>query len=263
MCGLMRIFALEVMELSFHKDSYAITVVDGSMASTDVVKKVEIDTGIVKIPDMFFSGSSLTVSWGSCSVSVESIPALRGCLIDAFDKDSENAKSLLGLHLRRKVLGKLEVRHASVWSAGAAVHSLEKLLNNHDWTYTTTYWGSVSPCNCENSSSGMECREDFLPWDLLKSTSEPVLFFKEVHLWEDELSDNGFSRMSAKVRVMNSFFYVLIKFEMRLDGVVDSRSLETRIFHRFGSNEVLREFRWIENGTEITAHRSQQTVHVK
>ena len=60
-------------------------------------------------------------------------------------------------------------------------------------------------------------------------------------LYEDELADNGIAMLSCKIRVMPARLLLLVRFFMRLDGVV-FRIRDTRVFVEFGSQEVIREY---------------------
>jgi len=70
--------------------------------------------------------------------------------------------------------------------------------------------------------------------------NDAILFFDEVHLFEDELDDNGVSIMTAKIRVMPSCFLVLLRFWLRIDHVLFN-IIDTRLYHQFGTPFVLRE----------------------
>uniref|UniRef100_A0A8C4N8V1 TIP41-like protein n=1 Tax=Eptatretus burgeri TaxID=7764 RepID=A0A8C4N8V1_EPTBU len=70
---------------------------------------------------------------------------------------------------------------------------------------------------------------------------EPILFFEDVVLFEDELHDHGISILSVKVRVMPSGFFLLLRFFLRVDGVV-IRVNDTRIYHQADTSYLLREF---------------------
>lgn len=72
-----------------------------------------------------------------------------------------------------------------------------------------------------------------------------ILFYDDVPLYEDELHDHGGSELGVRVRVMPHAFFVLARLFVRVDAVV-FRILDTRVFHAFGSNEVIRE----SNGME-------------
>lgn len=67
-----------------------------------------------------------------------------------------------------------------------------------------------------------------------------ILFYDDVPLYEDELHDHGGSELNVRVRVMPHAFFVLARLFVRVDAVV-FRIFDTRVFHSFGSNEVVRE----------------------
>ncbi|QSL64745.1 hypothetical protein MERGE_002047 [Pneumocystis wakefieldiae] len=96
--------------------------------------------------------------------------------------------------------------------------------------------------------------DEAIPLDKLKRR-DPILFFEEVILYEDELSDNGMSLLSIKVRVMPERLLLLQRFFMRLDNVI-FRIRDTRIYIEFSTGKVLREY--IEK--EASYHKVLQKV---
>merc|ERR1712187_837146 len=65
-----------------------------------------------------------------------------------------------------------------------------------------------------------------------------------------ELDDCGLSRLITRVRVMPSFWFALLSFELRVDGVL-IRDVCTRLFCHFDRpNQVLREWTWREASYE-------------
>lgn len=66
-------------------------------------------------------------------------------------------------------------------------------------------------------------------------------------LYEDELHDHGGSELNVRVRVMPHAFFVLARLFVRVDAVV-FRIFDTRVFHSFGSHEVVRESCGLEAG---------------
>ncbi|KAJ1914052.1 Tap42 interacting protein, partial [Tieghemiomyces parasiticus] len=105
-----------------------------------------------------------------------------------------------------------------------SLHHAKAPVKKYDWTYSTTYSGTL-----KNSPYGeFEPTEDHINYDKLK-IPEPILFFDETVLYEDELADNGVSITSVKVR-----------FLMRVDGVA-FRLFDTRVYHEFGKNYLMRE----------------------
>ena len=69
---------------------------------------------------------------------------------------------------------------------------------------------------------------------------EPILFYKSLLLFEDFLHDNGISQLSLKIRVMPSCWFVLLRYWLRVDGVL-MRMRDTRCFHAFGTKKIIRE----------------------
>ncbi|EEY70109.1 uncharacterized protein PITG_06677 [Phytophthora infestans T30-4] len=127
---------------------------------------------------------------------------------------------------------------------------VKELDITYDWTYSTDYKGSLQrliksenvPVTFTKSEEDpqVETTSERINFEKLKER-EPILWFEDVALYEDELHDHGTSAMSVKVRVMPSGFYVLSRYWMRLDHVV-VRLHETRIHHLFGTNHFLREY---------------------
>ena len=70
---------------------------------------------------------------------------------------------------------------------------------------------------------------------------EKILFFDEVVLYEDELDDNGCAKLSVKLRVMQSGFFILQRFYLRVDQTL-IRVYDTRIYFEAENNFLLREY---------------------
>lgn len=78
--------------------------------------------------------------------------------------------------------------------------------------------------------------------DLSKLTSqEPILFYQDICLYEDELSDHGVAKLSVKVRAMRNNFFVLLRFFLRVDKVL-IRMNDTRLYWESGKSYLLREY---------------------
>lgn len=145
---------------------------------------------------------------------------------------------------------------------------------DYDWTYSTTWPGSVGdispqpllstqstpsciPSNLRPLSSpsappssnapwfepGTDPARDRIPVERLGASSgEPILFYDDIVLYEDELADNGSSIVNVKVRVMPSGFLVLQRFFLRVDDVV-FRVFDTRLYCQFAPAPVPRSLR--------------------
>ena len=70
-----------------------------------------------------------------------------------------------------------------------------------------------------------------LDMKLLRRRDIPILHYVDLPLYEDEMDDNGSSVLRVRLRVMPSFFFVLLRHVLRVDGVL-IRQRETRIFHK-------------------------------
>jgi hypothetical protein len=58
-----------------------------------------------------------------------------------------------------------------------------------------------------------------IPFHLLQDTSQPILLYDDIHLFEDDLHDNGESSLNIKIRVMPKCWYVLQRLFVRVDYV--------------------------------------------
>ena len=79
-----------------------------------------------------------------------------------------------------------------------------------------------------------------IPLDRL-SQSNTVLKYWQIPLFDDELNDNGLSMSNFRFRIMKDCFFGLLRHYLRVDNVV-VRIMDTRIFHSYGDNYVLRDF---------------------
>lgn len=147
-----------------------------------------------------------------------------------------------------------------------------------DWTFSTDYAGTLAryeraegsgggsgeaPLTLVEASSGSEFDSavltvDGIAYDKLKRR-DPILFFDDVPLFDDELHDCGLAALSVKVvrgarfvsqfpttltclclqRVMPERWFVLSQYWMRVDGGL-LRAIETRLFHEMGTEEMFR-----------------------
>jgi hypothetical protein len=110
-----------------------------------------------------------------------------------------------------------------------------EIHEDYDWTFTSPYRGSLdagvdaaSPST--SAAVAWEDTDERVDRGMLMER-DPILFFDEMTLYESELDDNGEMSMSLKVRVMPRCWYVLLRFWMRVDGVL-IRLRETRFFCR-------------------------------
>ena len=112
---------------------------------------------------------------------------------------------------------------------------ITEVVKPFDWSYSTDYKGTM-----RSSVISFEPTKTPIPLELLKRP-DPILFFDEVILYEDEMADNGITMYSCKIRVMPERLLLLCRFFMRLDNVL-LRIRDTRIYIELGTGEVIREY---------------------
>ncbi|THH19896.1 hypothetical protein EW146_g1334 [Bondarzewia mesenterica] len=110
----------------------------------------------------------------------------------------------------------------------------------YDWTYTTTYAGHAVTASINEpvwQKQDLESTAHNIPIDELKRP-DPILFYAEIPLFEDELHDNGSSHLVVRIRVMPACIFILSRFTLRVDNVL-FRSYDTRIYCSFVSSPPL------------------------
>lgn len=112
---------------------------------------------------------------------------------------------------------------------------ITEVVKPFDWSYSTDYKGTL-----RSTSPPFQTTTTPIPLELLKRP-DPIIFFDEVVLYEDEMADNGITMYSCKVRVMPARLLLLCRFFMRLDNVL-LRIRDTRVYVDFGTGEVIREY---------------------
>ena len=130
---------------------------------------------------------------------------------------------------------------------------ITEVVKPFDWSYSTDYRGTLKPGSPQFAPS-----QTSIPLELLKRP-DPILFFDEVMLYEDEMADNGITMLSCKVRVMPERMLLLCRFFMRLDNVV-VRVRDTRLYIDFSKREVIREYQAKEEKYETVRQVSEKSA---
>ena len=139
---------------------------------------------------------------------------------------------------------RLEVAYSKEWHQSREnSHDIKEVVKPFDWSYSTDFRGDVP-----NGAPAFRTTDEEIPLDLLKRP-DPILFFDDVMLYEDELADNGIAMLSCKIRVMPARMLLLCRFFMRLDNVV-LRLRDTRVYIDFDQRKVIREYQAREEDYE-------------
>lgn len=126
------------------------------------------------MPTMFFGCNKISISNSARNFSLEFSP------IDAVKQVSKSADA---------VPIRIAASHADFWRQ----RSQSEVIFDYDWTYSPqSYHGTCSEMLVDENSD-ME-----IDFNRLKQ-QDPILFFDENILYEDELGDNGISMISVKL----------------------------------------------------------------
>lgn len=169
-----------------------------------------------QLPDMVFASNVLRLTHDTgAGIEFSALDALQGVSPDKMD---------------------LVVACAQAWKDSRKGCKLleEGVKNPFDWTFSTKYSGTLL------GDIGIEETTERIDLDKLRR-KEKILFYKDVTLFEDELHDNGIAVCNAKIRLMPNSFYILLRFFLRVDGVL-VRLNDTRLYHEFQWGYLLREF---------------------
>ncbi|OOQ88874.1 TIP41-like protein [Penicillium brasilianum] len=170
-------------------------------------------------PEMIFGDNHVTIEHEKTGWGIDFNA------FDALDRVDKTGQSML------------QVAYSKEWqqSREKTHEGIKEVVKPFDWSYSTDYKGTLSP-----KAQPFEETEKPIPIELLKRP-DPILFFDEVVLYEDELADNGIAMLSCKIRVMPSRLLLLSRFFMRLDNVL-IRLRDTRVYVDFETHEVIREY---------------------
>jgi len=135
----------------------------------------------------------------------------------------------------------------------------------YDWTFSSPYAGTIILPSCKqratkekdinNRKQWTPLDQSHIPFHLLQDTTQPILLFDDIHLYEDDLHDNGDVSLNIKVRVMPKCWYILQRLYVRVDYVC-VKCREVRYFCLFDNvkgcgndvqvNTIYRDVVWRE-----------------
>ncbi|XP_010028391.2 TIP41-like protein [Eucalyptus grandis] len=208
-----------------------------SILNSSTLEEWEQKLGTSHLPEMIFGESALILKHLNSGTSIH---------FNAFD-------ALAGW--KQEGLPPVEVPAAAKWKFRSK--PFQEVILDYDYTFTTPYCGSEpNKINAEDETEAISKVTGSLLWDdceeridmVALAVKEPILFYDEIILYEDELADNGISLLTVKVRVMPSCWFLLLRFWLRVDGVL-MRLRDTRMYCGFEDQKcpsILRESCWRE-----------------
>ena len=173
----------------------------------------------IPLPEMAFDRNSLTITHhrSGCKLTFNTLDAL---------KQVDDKQDLI------------KVSYSEEWLSKRQDSShIKNTPKPFDWTYTTRYTGTLLPGDgCELVES--ETLQEPDQAKLLKR--DKIMYHTEFVMFEDELADNGSSKLVVKCRVMSDFVLVLLRHYLRVDKVM-VRVQETRWYSERDWDYLLRE----------------------
>lgn len=165
-----------------------------------------------------------------------------------FDSNTLSLKHVTGVRLEINCLDALKkvnatedllkVAFSEEWMAKRGDNKeIKNVVKPFDWTFTTSYDGTLH--DSEEAKWGCEATTQMMDMDKLRARDK-ILYHDEMVLFEDELADNGSTKLDVRVRVMPGFVLVLLKFYLRVDKVL-VRTQESRLYCENDWDYVLRD----------------------
>lgn len=111
----------------------------------------------------------------------------------------------------------------------------------YDWTFSSPYAGTIICLDHDNrkTESTINNRHmwhplhrSHIPFHMLQDSTLPIILYDDVHLYEDDLHDNGDVSLTVKIRVMPTCWYILQRLFVRVDRVC-VKCREVRYFCAF------------------------------
>ena len=196
--------------MTFRSNSFDFVAKKDTISTQEDIKRDEEIIGFT-VPELYFGNNSFSVKCENFELSFNAVGAL--------------------LTVDKKVNFKVK----NEWTESKyAVQAIKPF----DWTYLAFYRGKITGNHVITFDDKQN--NTFLPIERL-SREDPILYFDKIDLFEDEFSDNGKSHLDIKCRCMSYGWFILLRQFIRIDHVIYIMR-DTRIFHEYGTDEILREF---------------------
>ena len=137
----------------------------------------------------------------------------------------------------------LQTKDAKSWLEKSSKNKTSSSEFYYDWTFATPYASTIQTVNTTvknisyailvNRMKWKPSTSSQIPFHLLQDTSQPILLYDDISLFEDDLHDNGDVSLNIKIRVMPMCWYVLQRLFVRIDCVC-LKVREVRMFCYFG-----------------------------
>ncbi|KAJ7591530.1 TIP41-like family-domain-containing protein [Mycena floridula] len=219
---------------SIEINDWFLTASTNPISSASECDAMQAELGF-SLPEMIFGNNSLTLNhkpsgWNYCFDALHALGTVKKGELGPGD-------------------GGVKVGYADAWlksryTGPSASLPMPKTVSAKpfDWTYTTTYTGHSTESNsCTLTWTTSDPQDPLQNIPMAELTRpDPILYYAEVPLFEDELHDNGSSALIVRIRVMPGCIFLLSRLTLRVDNVL-FRTHDTRLYHSFASNRLIRQ----------------------
>ena len=155
--------------------------------------------------------------------------------------------SLANYTQRKKLLKEKEIYYIPN-QAKSQYSKTDDTKNEEDWSFSSPYMGHITSINNSPMSKyypelkeNKVFKKEKTNLKYPETKVENVLNYNQIHFFEDELGDIGFSEGKIGFGVMNECFLGLMRCYLRVDNMI-VRNIDTKIYHKFGDNYIIRNF---------------------
>ena len=155
--------------------------------------------------------------------------------------------SLTSNTIRQKLLKEKEIYYIPN-QAKSQYSKIGDEKTEEDWSFSSPYMGHLTSINKSDISQFYKEINNDRKFNIKKSDLifpeikvENVLNYNQVHFFEDELGDIGLSEGKIGFGVMEDYFLGLMRCYLRVDNML-VRNIDTKIYHKFGSAYIMRNF---------------------
>jgi len=238
----------------------------GKMMPHAIIDKLSSEMKFNHFPEVTFANNifQMTNAKKNCVYYINAIDAIKYTNYEYLHKHFEDFSQNEVTTNNRSVNylpEKLEVAQAHAWQKSKKVPDdieVEELVVTSDWTFTTPYKGYICQKKnfalmFNNHTMDDKITEEFkiiktdeaIPMDKL-GTDNPILFYTDVLLFQDDLGDFGMAQFRIRFRAMKDSAFGLLRLYLRNDNA-QIRICDTRIYIDYEKDYIHREFTVREN----------------
>lgn len=155
--------------------------------------------------------------------------------------------SLTNNNLRQTLLKQKEIHYIPL-KAKFQYRKEEESVREEDWSFSTPYMGHITSINKSDINIFYPELKNDKTFNVKKSNIafpetkiENILNYNQIHFFEDELGDLGFSEGKIGFGVMEDHFLGLMRSYIRVDNMI-VRNIDTKIYYKFGEAYIIRNF---------------------